>query len=165
MNPLDLFLGKAKHRVASRFFFELGGFLAGGCSKIKNVERKIARETYQEGGLNERPIILAAPQTSLDKLVLEKGFLRTNPMMRYLTDEPFEKSHTVAPGTLMLLNEKRLPVRIFYFERGIVSEWSMVDLDATSPEIPIESITIEHTGLLEMEMSISGVRKIVQRYL
>ena len=165
MNPLDLFLGKPKQRVASRFFFELTGFMAGGCSKVKNIERKMARDTYQEGGLNEKPVILAVPQNKLDKLILEKAFLRKNPMMRSMSDEPFEQSQTVAPGTLMILNENRLPVRIFYFEKGIISEWSMVDLDAQKPEIMAETITIEHTGLIEMEMSLSGVKKMVSRYL
>ncbi len=150
MNPLDLLLGRKNQRIGTKFAFYFGLF-DGGCSKVKNIKRKTERQTYQEGGLNEKPIILASPQAKLEQLVLEKAIVRMSPMLlTYLAVEPLLTSYIISPGTLMILSKNYLPVRLFAFEKGIISEWSLTDLDAKSPEIIIDSITIEHTGLMEM---------------
>ncbi|GEM_PF-2648599 len=153
LNPLDMLMGKKKHKVASKFAFYFG-LLVGGCAKVKNIKRKTDREAYQEGGLNEKPIILASPQAKLEQLVLEKAFVRMNPMLALYSAEPFLKSHIIAPGALMVLNNYKIPIRLFVFEKGIISEWSVTDLDAKSPEIMIDSVTIEHSGLIEMPVSL-----------
>jgi len=138
-----------KQKITARFIFELEGMFVGGFSKVKNIQRKIAREPYEEGGLNTQPIILASPQKELSQLVLEKGYVKMNPMVKSINNEIRTQEHIFRLGSLLVVNEYYIPIRTFYFEKGIISEWSMSDLDATSPNILVDSITIQHTGLIE----------------
>lgn len=153
MNILDKLYSNRKQRVASRFVF-LFGPLIGGCSKVKNIKKKMDRELYHEGGLNRKPVVLASPQKKLEQLVLEKGYIKFNPSMLILSAESILDMHIFSPGTLMIMKNSYLPSRMFIFEEGIISEWSMVDLDAKSPELTLDSITIEHSGLVEVPVSL-----------
>lgn len=139
-----------KQKVPAKFRFELAGFFAGGFSKVRNIQKKIERETYSEGGLNTKPVILATQQKSTSQLVLEKGYVLIHPMLIPFNLEHQLESHVFSYGTLLVLNEKNLPMRMFILDKGIVSEWSMSDLDATSPGIMVDSITIVHSGLIEV---------------
>ncbi len=146
MKAYDKIIGKQK--ISFRFIFQMG-FIVGGFNKIKNIQRRIDRDKYQEGGFNSQPIILAKPQTELSTLVLEKGFVTKPIAVEYLKQEIKDQKQLINFGFILVLNKYYLPIRIFHFEQGIVSEWSMSDLDAQNPGIIIDSITIHHTGLIE----------------
>ncbi|OEF97113.1 phage tail protein [Desulfuribacillus alkaliarsenatis] len=140
-------------KTGDRFFFEMTGTFTGSFSSIKRIERKIARETYAEGGRNYQPVILAKQQTELHQLVLEKGFVKINPLLTTMQAELLTSSHIFLPGVLMVLDKNKMPTRMFVFENGIVSDWSMSDLEAKSPTIMLDSITVQHTGLVEVPLA------------
>ncbi|KAB2951954.1 hypothetical protein F9B85_10370 [Heliorestis acidaminivorans] len=137
-------------RLGNRFIFEMDGVFKGGFSKVKRIERKIPRFTYMEGGRNTHPLILAQQHTELQQLVLEKGFIEKNPMLKSMHNELVTQKQVFSSGTLMVLDEREEPVRIFSFDLGVVSEWTTSDLDSIHAGIIIDSITVHHTGLVEV---------------
>ena len=147
MNKQDLL---PRGMIANRFSFKMEGLLEGGFSRVKNIERRVKREEYNEGGSNMKPVILAGQQTSSNKLVLEKGYIVSkDSMFKKLNQELSNQKHIFRSGTLSVLDKSSNPVRTFYFEKGIISEWSISDLDAKSPGIMMERIIIVHSGLIE----------------
>jgi phage tail-like protein len=140
-------------KKGDRFFFEIPGMFLGGFSNIKRIERRVSRETYAEGGRNNEPVMLAKQQTDLHQLVLERGYINWNPMVTAMQVEMVTNSHIFLPGILLVLDKNQIPVRVLAYEKGIVSEWTMSDLDAKSPKILTDSIVIHHSGLIEVPLS------------
>jgi len=151
MNFKDLAFPTPK--VAYKFIFVFGALITGGFSSVRNIERKVNRYYYQEGGVNNHPIILADQQTSPHTLILEKGFVRPYAIKVSLDAEIVGNIHLWMPGFLYVANEDYIPVRLFTFERGRISEWSTSDLEAKDPNIMVDKLTIEHTGLLEVPVT------------
>ena len=143
-----------KQKIGNKFIFILEGTLSAGFARVKNIERKVTRDKYLEGGSNLKPIILAAQQAELSSLVLEQGFVfMPNALTAALMKEVKNEKHNFKTGILAVLNKYYIPIRIFYFEKGIVSEWRMSDLDAEKPGIVLDSMTITHSGLVELSLA------------
>ena len=106
--------------------------------------REVRVESYREGGVNEYEHKLASNVT-YPNLVLERGLA---------LDDLWKWAQAAADGIVQrrslwirLQDEANDTAWAWQVEQAIPVKWSASDLDATSPQVVMESLELAHHGL------------------
>lgn len=127
-----------------RYLIEMEGLVSGGFLRVKGLSREVRVESYKEGGMNEYEHKLASNVT-YPNLVLERGLA---------LDDLWKWAQAAADG---IVQRRNLWIRLqdeindkawaWEVEQAIPVKWSASDLDATSPQVVMESLELAHHGL------------------
>lgn len=127
-----------------RYLVEMEGLVSGGFVRVKGLSREVRHESYKEGGVNEYEHKLASHVT-YPVLVLERGLA---------LDDLWKWAQAAADG---IVQRRNLRIRLqdeangkawsWQVEQAIPVKWSASDLDATSPQVVMESLELAHHGL------------------
>lgn len=127
-----------------RYLVEMEGLVSGGFLRVKGLSREVRVESYKEGGVNEYEHKLAS-NGSYPVLVLERGLAQ---------DDLWKWAQAAADGNVQrrtlwirLQDEASDKAWAWQVADAIPVKWSASDLDATSPQVVMESLELAHHGL------------------
>lgn len=117
----------------------------GGFSECSGLEMAMQPEEYKEGGRNGAVLKFPA-RITWTNLTLKKGIGVGTELWdwHYSFVEGRGKRRD---GTIMLLNERRLPNNVWFFRRGLPVKYTGPVLNATQNNVAIETIEIAHEGI------------------
>lgn len=130
------------------FLVEIGGLLGGGFSQVSGLESSVELETYNEGGVNGY-VHQFPSQVTYANLVLTHGLTDLDLMWDWywLTTQG---RPLLLSGTIMLLNNQRLPVMWWNFQDAYPVKWVGPTLDASDDgQVAVEQIELVHRGLVK----------------
>lgn len=119
-------------------------------SKVTNLSDTVEYEPYQEGGMNDYPQLLRKPKTRMETLILEKGVrvgIKDVPTMALTTGV------WVAAVVIMVMKHNRV-VKSYHFEKGVITQWELGELNAMGKGVLIKRVVITHNGLHEDLISL-----------
>ena len=127
-----------------RYLVEMEGLVSGGFLRVKGLSREVRVESYKEGGVNEYEHKLAG-QVTYPSVVLERGLA---------ADDLWKWAQAAADGDVQrrtlwirLQDEANDKAWAWQVTDAIPVKWSASDLDATSPQVVMESLELAHHGL------------------
>ena len=127
-----------------RFLIEIEGMTSGGFSRVKGISREVKHESYREGGVNDYEHKLVT-QVSYPVVILERGLAM---------DDLWQWALAAADGDvkrktifIRLQNEANEKAWAWQIENALPVKWMASDLDATSPQVVMESLELAHHGL------------------
>jgi phage tail-like protein len=127
-----------------RFLVEINGITSGGFTRVKGLTREVKYESYREGGVNEYEHKLVT-QVIYPVVVLERGLA---------LDDLWTWAQAAADGEVVrknlqirLQNEAGEKLWAWQIVQALPVKWSVSDLDATSPQVIMESLELAHHGL------------------
>jgi phage tail-like protein len=119
----------------------------GGFSECTGLDIALDVEEYREGGRNGE-VLLFPTRVTWPHITLKKGMgLGTG-----LWDWHYgfaEGRGKRRDGVIALLDDRKVPGRIWYFRRGLPVKYSGPSLNAGQSGIAVESIEIAHEGIYQ----------------
>jgi len=137
--------------AGSALFGAIGGLLGldvsqdAGFSECRGVEGTLQVQDWSEGGVNDR-VLKFPTRMTWTNITLSRGVGISPEMWRWFFSYAQGRGKR-RDGLIMLLNDRRDPVVIWKFRRGIPVKWTGPTLSARGNEIAIESLEIAHEGL------------------
>ena len=132
--------------LAVNFLVEIEGLVVGGFSKVDGLESTIETQDYAEGGRNDYvhkvlkgttyvPLVLSHGLTEIDSLWAWHDRVRRGVIQR-------------KNGTVMLLDNQRLPVMWWNFAQAVPVRWVGPSFDASADsQVAIERVELVHRGI------------------
>jgi phage tail-like protein len=127
-----------------RYLIEMEGLVSGGFLRVKGLSREVRVESYREGGVNDYEHKLAS-NVAYPNLVLERGLA---------LDDLWKWAQAAADGRLQrrnlwirLQDEANDKAWAWEVAQAIPVKWSASDLEATSPQVVMESLELAHHGM------------------
>jgi phage tail-like protein len=139
---------RADPYMGYNFVVEIGGLLGGGFTQVSGLESSVELESYREGGVNDYLHQLPG-SVSYPNLVLSRGLTVVDVLWDWywLTAQG---RPMLLNGTIMLLNNQRLPVMWWNFRHAYPVKWVGPSLDASSDgQAAIEQLELVHRGLVQ----------------
>jgi phage tail-like protein len=136
---------------------EAGGFAprsVAGFSECSGLESSMAVDEYLEGGVNDR-VHKFPGRFSFANVTLKRG-VTLDPQLRLWHDAVLRGEPARRDGLIVLLDEGRLPVIAWKFERGLPVKWVGPACNAMSSEPSIETLEIAVEKLEQFEAVSSG---------
>lgn len=131
--------------MAFNFIIEIDGLLVGGFSELTGLESQLQTEEYNEGGVNHFVHKLPGP-TTYPNLVLSRGMTLNNLLWLWyyeITQGIIQRKN----GSILLLNQRHIPVVWWNVRNAYPVRWSGPTLNAATDAIAIESLELAHEGL------------------
>lgn len=138
VRPLDPF-------TTFNFAVEIEGLLVGGFTDVSGLDSRIEVEDYEEGGVNGFVHKLPGRASYAD-LELRHGLTAISTLWNWYANTArgvIQRKN----GTIMLLDERQIPVMWWNFRNAIPVRWTGPTFDARSDEVGFESISLAHEGL------------------
>ena len=127
-----------------RFLVEIDAITSGGFMRVKGIARELKHEARREGGVNDYEHQLVT-QVTYPSLVLERGLA---------LDDLWNWAQAAADGDV---TRKTVRIRLqdeagekkwaWEVAGAYPVKWSSADLDASSPQVVMESLELVHHGL------------------
>ncbi|HWG95764.1 MAG TPA: phage tail protein [Nitrospira sp.] len=122
-------------------------YKVAGFSECSGLDATVEVFEYKEGGQNG--FVHKFPtRASHANITLKHGVI-------YLYDDLWtwhydfvQGKGTRKDGLIVLLNEARMPVKVWKFKKGIPMKWVGPSLNAGQSNVAVESLEISHQGLL-----------------
>ncbi len=132
--------------MAYNFVVEIEGLITGGFTEVTGLESEIELESYQEGGVNG--YIHKFPRRTLyPNLVLSHGLTDIDTLWHWYQAATGGKIH-LKNGTIMLLNQQRLPVMWWNFQNAYPVKWVGPQLNASNATaVAVERLEMVHQGI------------------
>jgi phage tail-like protein len=122
---------------------EAGGFASrsvAGFSECSGLESSMEVHEYMEGGVNDR-VHKFPGRFSFSNITLKRG-VTLDPQLRLWHDAVLRGVPSRRDGLIVLLDEGRLPLIAWRFERGLPVKWVGPAFNAMSSEPSIETLEI-----------------------
>ena len=116
-----------------------------GFNECSGLESTLEIAEYQEGGVNDR-VRKFPTRFSFSNITLKRG-ITLDPVLREWHNNLLQGQTQRRDGLILLLNEARLPVLAWKFEKGLPTKWSGPGLNAAASEVSIETLEIAHERL------------------
>ena len=121
-------------------------FSVAAFSECSGIDAAMEVLEYREGGVND--FVHKFPtRATYPNLMLRRGVVPVNNDLWTWHREFVEGRGRRRDGLIYLLNEARLPARIWKFTRGLPVKWTGPTLNAAQSAVAIEAIEISHEGL------------------
>jgi phage tail-like protein len=120
----------------------------GGFTECSGIEMTMQAEEYKEGGRNGAVLKFPA-RISWSPLTLKSGISVGTELWDWFFGFVQGKGRR-RDGTITLLDEQRLPSRIWFFQRGLPTKYTGPSLNATQNSVAVEAIEITHEGIYQM---------------
>jgi len=131
---------------AHNFLIEIDGLLTGGFAQVDGLESAIEVEDRAEGGVNGYTHKILK-RTSYPNLVLSRGLTDSDVLWTWYekTSKGIIKRKN---GTIMLLDDQRLPVMWWDFTDAIPVKWVGPSFNAAQDsQVAISRLELVHRGL------------------
>lgn len=116
-----------------------------GFAECTGIESTLDVEEYQEGGVNDR-VHKFPSRFTFSNIILQRG-ISLDPQVRLWHQNLLQGKPDRRDGLIVLLNENRLPVTSWKFERGIPVKYTGPQLIAAETAAAIETLEIAHERL------------------
>lgn len=116
-----------------------------GFSECSGLDTTLEVQEYQEGGVNDR-VHKFPTRFTFSNIVLRRG-VTLDPALRDWYGKLLRGQVERRDGLIILLNELRLPVLAWKFERGLPVKYNGPTLNASANESAIETLEIAHERL------------------
>lgn len=141
--------------MAYNFVVEIEGLITGGFTEVTGLESEIELESYQEGGVNGY-IHQFPRRTRYPNLVLSHGLTNIETLWYWYQAAATGNIH-LKNGTIMLLNQQRLPVMWWNFKNAYPVKWVGPQFNASNATaVAIEKLELVHQGIDNPIGSIVG---------
>ena len=134
--------------VASAAMSAIGDVALGGFSECSGIEMSMKVEDYNEGGRNGGALRFPH-RVSWSNIILKKGMGIGTALWAWHYGF-VQGTGKRRDGTIMLLNEMKVPMTIWYFQRGLPVKYTGPSLNATQNNVAIEAIEIAHEGIYQL---------------
>jgi phage tail-like protein len=121
-------------------------YKVAGFSECSGIEATLEVFEYKEGGLNDH-VHKFPTRASFANITLKHGVI-------YLYDDLWSWHNDWVlgqgkrkDGLIVMLDESRMPAKIWRFKQGIPMKWVGPALNANQSAVAIESLEISHEGL------------------
>ena len=121
-------------------------YAVAGFSECSGLEATVEVFEYKEGGVNDY-VHKFPTRASFANITLKHGVI-------YLYDDLWTWHNAFVlgngkrkDGLIVLLDESRIPTKVWKFTNGIPMKWVGPSLNATQSAVAIESLEISHEGL------------------
>ncbi|MGE5656354.1 MAG: phage tail protein [Actinomycetota bacterium] len=142
--------------MSCNFFIEIGGLVAGGFTEVGGLESEMELESYAEGGVNGY-IHYFPKQARYPNLVLSRGLTDVDLLWLWYQTTVSGKVQR-KNGTIILLNQKRLPVMWWNFKNAYPVKWVGPQLNANNTSsVAIERMELVHEGIDKPFLSLGLV--------
>jgi phage tail-like protein len=132
----------------------------GGFSEISGLETTLEVEDYNEGGRNDG-VRRFPTRITWSNLRLKRGIALSDDLWSWHYGF-VEGRGRRRDGIVTLLDERREPVRVWQFRRGLPVKWTGPTLNAGQSEVAVEEVEIAHEGLtLVSARTLMGVGELV----
>ncbi len=139
-----------KLATGHRFLLCLGSFTIS-CAKISGIESEVSVDTINEGGVNDRMIVLNTPKKKTGRLIIEHGIGRLNKLNDAMTNADTLGKHLSVPGMILVFSPKGdKVVRAYGYNSPVPVKWSVTEFDAKNSSIIIDKIEIMYQQMYEM---------------
>lgn len=119
--------------------------LLGGFSECTGLEMTMEIHEYKEGGVNEF-VHKFATRTNYSNITLKRGVSFNDELWGWY-HKYLQGRGTRRHGIITLMNEMGIPVKGWFFKKGIPLRWSGPQLNANQSAVAVESLEIAHQGL------------------
>ena len=133
-------LGKVMTGISAVTNFAFGGF-----SECSGLEMTMEVHEYKEGGVNDKAHKFPT-RAEFSNITLKKGMGLSDDLWLWHYDFVSGKGKR-RDGLIVLMGESGMPVKSWYFKRGIPLKWSGPDLNASQNALAVESMEIAHEGI------------------
>ena len=133
--------------LGHNFLVEIDGLVVAGFSQVEGLGSTIETEDYVEGGVNDFTHKLLK-NASHPNLILRRGLTEADTLWCWYDDTRQGRIQRRS-GTIMLLDDQRLPVTWWSFREAIPVRWSGPTFDAgrEGGEVAVESLELVHLGI------------------
>jgi phage tail-like protein len=134
--------------MAYNFAVEIGGVVVGGFSEVSGLSSEIDLESYEEGGLNGY-VHKFPKHTTYPNLVLSRGLINID--LFYIWYKATSQGLIqLLNGTILLLNNKQIPVMWWTFKKAYPVKWEGPQFNASNDEVAVEKIELVHQGISKL---------------
>ena len=136
--------------------------------KVSGLKKSIEVVEYREGNMPDRMEKLAG-MVSFDSVTLERGISSDDAFNSWMkavgdvvtntnSEMPNSGNNDVGTGSfrcdveILLFNKQAQPVKKYILKGAWASEYTIGDFDATSNDVVITSLVLQHHGILETNL-------------
>lgn len=123
----------------------------GGFSECSGIEMRLEVEERPEGG-NANSVRKFPTRVSWSNVRLKRGVAVSDDLYNWHVGFAEGRGRR-RDGLVILQNDLKVAVRVWYFRRGLPVRWVGPTLDATRGAVAIEEIEIAHEGLRAFGLS------------
>lgn len=117
----------------------------GGFSECSGLEMSLDVEEHQEGGRNGT-VLKFPTRVTWSNIRLRRGVALSDDLWNWHYGF-VEGRGRRRDGIIVLQNDLHIPVKVWYFTRGLPVKWTGPSMDATQSQVAIEELEIAHEGL------------------
>lgn len=117
----------------------------GGFSECSGLEATLNVEEYQEGG-NHGSVLKFPTRVDWAPIRLKRGVTLSEDLWNWHFDFVEGKGKR-RDGIIVLQSETHIPVKAWYFLRGLPTKWTGPSLNAMQSGLSFEEIEITHEGM------------------
>lgn len=134
--------------MAYNFVVEMGAIIVGGFTSVMGLESEIQVEEYREGGENHY-VHQFPDRVTYPRLVLSHGLTDIDVLWNWYWLAT-EGRIVRQSGTIMLLDNQRLPVMWWNFRNAYPVKWVGPQFDASNTtQVGVEQLELVHEGLVK----------------
>jgi len=130
---------------------------AGQVSEVTGLGAQLEVLSQPEGGRNDYVHQLPV-RHSYSRLVLRRGVVRDPGLYFWYQAGLSQSIGARRDGAIILLTEGKIPAISWIFRGGLAAAWKGPELKAADSAIAVESIEIAHEGLVQVPLSLPGMR-------
>lgn len=123
----------------------IANYALGGFSECTGLEMSMEIHEYKEGGVNDF-VHKFATRANFSNITLKRGVTWNDELWiwhyKYVQGEGNRRD-----GIITLMNEMGVPIKLWFFKKGIPLRWRGPELNATQSAVAVESLEIAHHGL------------------
>lgn len=138
------------------------GFERSAFQKVTGMKASVEVVEYREGNMHDRMEKFAG-MMSYDAVTLERGLSNDEDFQKWMKLVCDIQSTSTLPGsgldkdyrldvTIKLHDKSGRPVRQYTLLKAFPSEYTMGDFDATSNDVVITSLVLQHHGIIERKL-------------
>ena len=110
---------------------------------VAGLNAEMGTEELIEGGEN-RYVQKLPTRTKYPNLILKRGLLKGSALIKWFKDAVEDYKFNPIMVTVILLNEKHVPLASWNFKDAYPVKWDISNLDATKNEIVVDTIEIAY---------------------
>jgi phage tail-like protein len=124
-----------------------GNYQVAGFAECTGLDATVDVFEYVEGGVNDY-VHKFPSRAKFGNITLKRGVISLSDDLWSWHNDFVQGRGIRKNGLIYLLNEGRIPAKVWKFKRGIPTKWVGPSLNASQSLVAIESLEIAHEGLI-----------------
>ena len=134
--------------VKSALVSAVADVVLGGFTECTGLETALEVEEHREGGRNDT-VLKFPTRVTWQPIVLKHGLGAGSALWDWHYDFCTGKGKR-RDGVITLMDDLHVPMRIWYFKRGLPTRYSGPALNAMQNAVAVESVEITHEGIYQV---------------